>query len=534
MKIMTAVAYARFSSDKQQESSIAVQLSAIRRFCASHNIQLIHEYVDEAQTGTNSNRKSFQQMVKDAPLREFNLIIVHRMDRWARNVDDSRYYKKYFGKYGIKIISAIEEFDESPEGEFFELMSMGMAELYSKKLSRESIAGKLTNARECKAHGGVPVLGYKVKDKRYVIDEKEAETVRLIFDMVIEGYGYTRIRDYLNANGYRRRDGRLFTIHLTDILRNRKYIGEYVYNRSAYRARGKSYNNHQSRAESEIIRIPNGIPRIIDDYTFMKVQEIMDRRKKKPSEARTKKRYLLTGVIRCNSCGKTFSGGKTINHGIPYYVYRCGSHGKECLSRAINVTYMDEYITSLIGGCLLYPDNRERLIELVKVSYIKANDKLNEELSRFETELKETVETLEDRKQETGRQQNKQLQSYLADEISELTLRKDDLQRNIYDTRQKIKDFPEFKPKDIRKRAQLLYDLLESDNLEDRQYVVNKFIAVIEVDNDTIETTIDLQSLTTTYIPIQTTVIEKRDNVARAENFYRRSLSFPTLHIQVR
>lgn len=64
MKIMTAVAYARFSSDKQQESSIAVQLSAIRRFCASHNIQLIHEYVDEAQTGTNSNRKSFQQIVK--------------------------------------------------------------------------------------------------------------------------------------------------------------------------------------------------------------------------------------------------------------------------------------------------------------------------------------------------------------------------------------------------------------------------------------------------------------------------------------
>ena len=114
----------------------------------AHNIELIREYVDEAQTGTNANRKAFQTMVKDALDEEFQFIIVHRMDRWARNVDDSRYYKKYFGKYGIKIISAIEKFDESPEGEFFELMSMGMAELYSKKLSRESIAGKLTNARE--------------------------------------------------------------------------------------------------------------------------------------------------------------------------------------------------------------------------------------------------------------------------------------------------------------------------------------------------------------------------------------------------
>ena len=216
------------------------------------------------------------------------------MDRWARNVDDARYYKKYFAKFGIKVVSAIEEFDETPEGEFFELMSMGMAELYSKKLSREAKAGKLANARQGKIHGGTPLLGYKVKNKYYVVDEEEAEAVRIIFDMVAQGYGYTAIRNHLNANGYRRADGRLFTAHFSDILRNRKYIGEYVYNRSAYRARGVEYNNHSQKEESEIIRIPGAMPRIIDDETFYKVQRILDERQKNPKlRGVKKKKYFI-------------------------------------------------------------------------------------------------------------------------------------------------------------------------------------------------------------------------------------------------
>ena len=141
-----AVAYARYSSDRQQESSIVVQLAEIRRFCERHNIKLVREYIDEAQTGTNANRKSFQEMIQDAQKRQFRFVIVHRMDRWARNVDDARYYKKYLRKFGIKVVSTLEEFDETPEGEFFELMSMGMAELYSIKLARECRAGMLANA----------------------------------------------------------------------------------------------------------------------------------------------------------------------------------------------------------------------------------------------------------------------------------------------------------------------------------------------------------------------------------------------------
>ena len=79
MRNYTAVAYARYSSDKQQESSITVQIGAIRKFCETHQINRIREYIDEAQTGTNANRKEFQQMIADAKNRVFQFVIVHRM-----------------------------------------------------------------------------------------------------------------------------------------------------------------------------------------------------------------------------------------------------------------------------------------------------------------------------------------------------------------------------------------------------------------------------------------------------------------------
>ena len=348
---LEGVAYARYSSDRQQESSIVVQLAEIRRFCERHNIHLRHEYVDEAQTGTSANRKSFQEMIKDAQKREFRFVIVHRMDRWARNVDDARHYKKYLRKYGIKVVSTIEEFDETPEGEFFELMSMGMAELYSKKLARECRAGLLANAREGKALGGTPLLGYKVQNKRYVIEESEAEAVRIIFDLFLKGYGYVQIRKYLCENGYRRADGREYTAHLYDILRNRKYIGEYSFNVEAEKDERGIRNKHKSKPESEIIRIPDGMPRIIDDETFFKVQAKMDERKQRRITFNPNGKYLFAGLMKCGCCGKSVCGGVRYNQkekhiGVPHY--HCNGREKTCTTTPTNAEYFEAYVHRLL------------------------------------------------------------------------------------------------------------------------------------------------------------------------------------------
>ncbi|MCQ2387291.1 MAG: recombinase family protein [Clostridia bacterium] len=228
--------------------------------------------------------------------------------------------------------------------------------------------------------------------------------------MVSNGYGYTKIRDFLNSNGYRRADGKLFTSHFTDILRNRKYIGEYVYNRSAYRERGVSYNSHSVRKESEVIRIPHGLPQIVDNQTFNKVQAILDERRKTRRNAEAEHRkYLLSGIVKCGECGRAFSGARVLTNHFEYYIYRCGSRGT-CPSRAINATYLEEYVLSLFVDCLLKEGNEEKLTELIKIAYTDANDALHERLYKASKECSELAERIKEYETNIAQDRIKQLQ----------------------------------------------------------------------------------------------------------------------------
>lgn len=534
MSAINAVAYARFSSDKQQESSITVQLAEIRKFCASHEIHLIKEYVDEAQTGQNANRKSFQQMVQDVRDREFQLIIVHRMDRWARNVDDGRYYKKYFKKYGVKIISAIEGFNDSPEGEFYELMSMGIAELYSKKLARECAAGKVANALEGKAHGGKPLLGYTVKNKRYVIDEKEAEAVRIIFNMVSEGFGYTYIRDHLNKNGFRHSDGRLFTAHFYDILRNRKYIGEYVYNRTVSKDENGYRNNHKNRAERDIIRLQGAIPQIIDRQTFEKVQALLDSRKANRlyTPKRRERKFLLSGLLRCAECGRAICGSGAFKDGIRYPVYRCGAKGRTCPTRMVNSHYLDDYVHTLLISCLFKTENANRLEQFIQNCYIRAYSALRDKWNTMNGIMKITEEKIKGLEQELCGEETKPLQQLIEAQIDTLHA---NLHRTEYEqdlVAKEIEAFPEYKPLCIRKKVKNYAERLADRSFDNLQRCFQELIRVIKIDNDRIAVTFSFNILMDAYTPIMGTVIETRDYIARPENFSKQTFAFSKLRLK--
>ena len=533
MKQIIAVAYARFSSDKQQESSITVQLAEIKRFCASHNIQLIHEYVDEAQSGTSANRISFQEMVKDAPKKQFNLIIVHRMDRWARNVDDSRYYKKYFAKYGIKIISALEEFDETPEGEFFELMSMGMAELYSKKLARECVAGKIANAKECKIHGGLPLLGYKVQGKHYVIDENEAKAVKLIFELTLQGMGYVQIRNYLNSHGYVRSDGRIYSAHFYDILRNRKYIGEYIYNKSYGKDLNGTKNSHKMKKAHEIIRVPDGMPRIIDDATFFKVQEILDERKRRATTHNPKRKYLLSGLTRCGYCEKAFCGAVMISNENKYPTYKCNSREKNCIAKAINASYLEDYIVKLFNTCLFSQENALNLSELVKICYIKSYDKIQAELIEIQKKISQNQAFIKENEEKAEQEEMKSFRKYIAEQNCQILWEINELQhkQTLVEERQAL--FPEFKEKRIAKNVKNYIERLNAKSKDELRQAICELIHVIIIDNDKIEITINLHRLLGGTEPMHATIIEKRDYIARTENHHRQTFAFSKLAVRV-
>ena len=534
MQKIKAVAYARYSSDKQQESSIVVQLGAIHRFCEMHNIELIHEYIDEAQTGTNANRKEFQEMIQEAPKREFRFVIVHRMDRWARNVDDARHYKKLLSKYGVKVISALEEFDETPEGEFFELLSMGMAELYSKKLARESLAGVLANAREGKVHGGMPPLGYTVKNKKYVIDEQEAEAVKIIFDLVKQYKGYTYIRDYLNNNGYRRSDGRMFTAHFTDILQNRMYIGEYVFNRMDKRRDGKR-NYHREKPESEIIRISGGVPQIIDEKTFYAVQGILNERRHGMAISRIENReYQFAGMIKCRLCGYALSGTKTHSHGLAYVQYVCGSKGAriKCSVKALREDYLEGYIYRLFTKCLLYGETLDGFCELVRSLYIREYDKLKEDFERINARIEAINNDIEQSRLEMQSEDYGRLRVYNAEIIATKERERRELTYERQVAEERIVHFPKFNTKKVARSATAYHKALE-ENKDNPRKIWLELINRIVVDNDYIRVVINVNRLIGTELPITLTVLEKRDNVALKNEWKHLPTTFQQVTVEV-
>ena len=112
---MKAVAYCRYSSELQNEDSIEAQLREISRYAQINKIEVMHNYIDQERSGKNDDRPAFQQMISDAKKGLYDVIIVHKIDRFARNRYDSAIYKAQLKRLGIKILYAAQAIADSPK-----------------------------------------------------------------------------------------------------------------------------------------------------------------------------------------------------------------------------------------------------------------------------------------------------------------------------------------------------------------------------------------------------------------------------------
>lgn len=112
-----AAAYARFSSDHQREESIDAQLRAINEYAERNNYQIVETYTDKAISARSDQRPGFQQMIKDSQQGSFEVVIVHKLDRFSRDRYDSAFYRHELKKNGVTLRSVIESIDDSPERE---------------------------------------------------------------------------------------------------------------------------------------------------------------------------------------------------------------------------------------------------------------------------------------------------------------------------------------------------------------------------------------------------------------------------------
>ena len=515
------VAYARYSDDGQREESIEAQLRAIRDYAKKNNMRIIEEYVDRGRSGTNDRRPEFQRMINDSKSKKFTKVIVHKIDRFSRNMEDTIKYTAELKRYGVDVVSTAEQFDDSPMGEVMRLITQVMAQFYSRNLAGEVEKGKRESAYKGKHVGGVPPLGYDVdrSTMKLIINEKEAESVRLIFSMYLEGQGYGKIIDKLNFLGYKTKRGHAFGKNsLHEILRNEKYTGTYVYNRvSAPTSEGK-FNRHKLKPDNEIIRTEDAHPAIISKEDFARIAlKKAENRNNAPSHT-AKEVYLLSGKIYCGECGSRYNGmNRPARNGKPQYIsYRCSrKNGSiKCKNSEIKREVIELYVLDKLANHLFSAEMSERLFKGYHAYFLTRRTMTLQELDVVRREIENVsrdIEKLIDLMIQTNSAAMAERLQTMEDRKLELQGREKDLESAarivLYKKFTYMKAFEKAKKR-----------LLEG-NLEQTREIITQFVGRVEIHRDSITVYFNFDSANdTAVLNIKTPQIYSLQNKSTAFN----------------
>ena len=370
---MKAVIYARYSSDSQREESIEGQIRECTAFAEKNGITILRHYIDRAYSAKTDNRPEFQNMIKDSSKKLFDMVIVWKLDRFARNRYDSARHKATLKKNGVKVVSATEVISDGAEGIILESVLEGYAEYYSADLSEKVIRGLTDNALKCKYNGGTLPIGYIIdEEQHFQIDPLAAPFVLDAFKKYDKGATMTEIRDWLNESGVRNSRGQPLNYgSVQSMLKNRRYIGEFKYR--------------------DII-VPDGIPVIVPQELFDRVQKKMEQNKKAPARNKAEEEYLLTTKLFCGYCGAYLCGesGKSRNGTVHHY-YKCVSVKKkrtDCKKKAARKQWLEDLVVTEVMKVVM----DDKAIETIVSQVMDLQDRENTTLPVLESSLRE-VET---------------------------------------------------------------------------------------------------------------------------------------------
>lgn len=329
---MNVVIYARFSSHSQTEQSIEGQLKVCYEYAESNHYTVVGEYIDRAISGTTDNRAEFQRMISDSDRHIFEGVLVYQLDRFARNRYDSAINKAKLKKNGVRVLSAKENIADDASGILVEGVLESMAEYYSVELSQKIHRGMAINAEKCLSNGSNPGLGFKVDaERRFYVDEEEAAIVREIYERYASGETKAEIIRDLKRRRVKTSLGKEFSPNsLSHLLSNKRYIGVYLY-------KGKE--------------TPGGMPRILDDDLFYRVQSMMNKNKNAPARTHGEGEYLLTTKLFCGHCKEMMVGyGGTSKTGRQYHYYMCkNARRKKCDKKIVSKSYIEDRV---VNECL--------------------------------------------------------------------------------------------------------------------------------------------------------------------------------------
>ncbi len=376
-----AVIYLRYSSDKQTENSIDGQRRICYEYCAQKGFNIISEYAERAISGTSDDRPEFQRMIDDSKKQQFAFIVVYRFDRFARSKYDSTIYKKELEDYGVRVLSATEHVGDGDEGRILEAIYEAMDENYSRRLSRITKRGMREAAFKGLWTGGNVPLGYKVEDRKLVIDPKTALIIQLIFKRYSEGRTKTQIAAELNENGYRTKQGKEFNCsNFSTIISNKMYYGCYDFD-----------------------DVKRNCPAIITKEEFDKVQDMLSANKRCFGRKVSDAFFALSGKAFCGHCGAALIGDcGTSRNGSKHYYYTCGKKKKvrkSCDKKSEQKIFLEWYVCAKTVEYVLNPERIKVIAKNVAESAKKNSgsgreEALEKQLRNIDRELEKVVDAI--------------------------------------------------------------------------------------------------------------------------------------------
>lgn len=326
--MLIGAAYIRVSTDDQLDLSPDSQLDEIKKYAAANDIVLSPDYIFMEQEGRSGkkaeNRPEFQRMISTAKVKPkpFDCILVWKFSRFARNQDESTFYKGMLRKkLGIDVISVSEPIMEGMYGRLIEMIIEWQDEFYSYNLGVEVKRG-MTKKAELKGYQMVPCLGYAAvgNGKPFVIMEDEYKIVEDIFRMyALENLDRAAIARRLNAQGKTAKRGNPFEQRtVTRILTNPFYNGIVNWNGISFQG------SHETR---------RSVTDLYDICQERLKQEFRPVKRRSISTCR----HWLSGLLKCSVCGATMSyngGGKS----RPDAVFACWKYAKGLHKESCSVT----------------------------------------------------------------------------------------------------------------------------------------------------------------------------------------------------
>ncbi|MBA4174476.1 MAG: recombinase family protein, partial [Hyphomicrobium sp.] len=367
---LRAALYMRVSTGRQAESDLSIpdQRRQAMAFCAARGWTVAAEFVDAGLSGTTDNRPELQRLLEIATGggSPFDVVLVHSLSRFMRDAFLQEMHVRRLAKAGVRLVSMTQEVGDDPVGVMVRQVFALFDEYQSNEIRKHVSRSMNENARQGFWNGAAPPFGYttvaagergaRIK-KKLAIDPVEAETVRLIFRLLMEGDGNSGPMGikaavcWLNERGYRTRGGARWGIGpLHNLVTNTVYKGEAVFNR-------KDSKTRKEKPASEHIVV--ACDPIIDPAKFDALQASLKARNPKAAPPRVVTGpILLTGIATCASCG----GGMTIRTGksgrYRYYVCAtCAQKGKTaCKGRSVPMDRLDEAVMERISDQLLTPE----------------------------------------------------------------------------------------------------------------------------------------------------------------------------------